>query len=498
MLATLDLSLKLDEKTYKKELKQLETQLLSVQQKARELKIPVLTVFEGWSAAGKGTIISKLLHPLDPRYFNVVSTRRTSDDTVRRPFLWPYATNTPAGGEITVFDKSWHRMIIPDGKSGRQFTEIERERFYYDVSAFEEQLTDSGVLVIKFFLHISREEQKKRFSALEKDKDTKWRVDENDWEQNKNYDKYLPRFDQMLEASDFKTSRWSVIPADDGNYATVTVYKTVISRIEAEISRRAAMAVGVQKAEKSENNGQKEEYKDVLGAVNLSGKKVGKDEYKKRLEELQAKIEFLGYKLYSKRRAVIIVYEGWDAAGKGGNIKRLTQKLDPRGYEVVPIAAPSPAELDHHYLWRFWRQIPKDGHLAIFDRSWYGRVMVERVEGFCSEADWKRAYKEMNDMEFHLHNHGAVIFKFWLHIDKEEQLARFTSRQNDPLKQFKITDEDWRNREKWDKYEEAVNEMLNKTSTDYAPWHIIESNDKQFARLKTLQIVVSELEKRLK
>jgi polyphosphate kinase 2 (PPK2 family) len=205
----------------------------------------------------------------------------------------------------------------------------------------------------------------------------------------------------------------------------------------------------------------------------------------------------LGFKLYTKRRSVVMVYEGWDAAGKGGNIKRMTQELDPRGYEVVPVPAPTQDELNHHYLWRFWKKMPKDGHCAIFDRSWYGRVMVERIEGFCTAEEWQRAYKEINDMEKHMVNHGVILFKFWIHIDKEEQLKRFQLRQADPLKQYKITDEDWRNREKWDQYEKAVDEMLWRTNTEYAKWRVIESNDKKYARIKTLEYVVNELERQL-
>ena len=219
--------------------------------------------------------------------------------------------------------------------------------------------------------------------------------------------------------------------------------------------------------------------------------------YKEELKKLQAQLGRLHNRLYRKRVPVVIVYEGWDAAGKGGNIKRLTGALDPRGFEVLPIASPSPQEKARHYLWRFWTNLPKDGHIAIFDRSWYGRVMVERLEGFCSENDWQRAYYEMNEFEQELHNWGAVVLKFWVQIDKDTQLERFTDRQNTPSKQWKITDEDWRNREKWDVYEAAVDEMLQKTSTTYAPWHILESVDKRYARIKALKIVVAALEKAL-
>ena len=219
------------------------------------------------------------------------------------------------------------------------------------------------------------------------------------------------------------------------------------------------------------------------------------DVYKKELKQLQQRLGELHNRLYRKKVPVIIAYEGWDAAGKGGNIKRITGALDPRGYEVHPIASPEPHEKARHYLWRFWTRLPRTGHIAIFDRTWYGRVMVERLEGFCSENDWMRAYNEINEFEKELHDWGAVIIKFWVQIDKDTQLARFTDRQNTPEKQWKITEEDWRNRDKWDAYEGAVNEMIQKTSTTYAPWHILESVDKKYARIKALRIVIAELEK---
>ena len=227
-------------------------------------------------------------------------------------------------------------------------------------------------------------------------------------------------------------------------------------------------------------------------------KTMGEKEYREELHILQDKLGRLHNRLYRKQVPVIIVYEGWDAAGKGGNIKRVAGALDPRGYEVLPIASPEPHEKARHYLWRFWKRLPKTGHIAIFDRSWYGRVMVERLEGFCSDNDWQRAYNEMNEFEKELAEWGAVIIKFWVHIDKDTQLARFEERQRTPEKQWKITEEDWRNREKWDAYETAVNEMIQKTSTVYAPWHILESVDKKYARIKALKIVIEELEKALK
>ena len=232
-----------------------------------------------------------------------------------------------------------------------------------------------------------------------------------------------------------------------------------------------------------------------LSEVGLGKKVLSESDYRRQLKPLQDRLRALHNRLYRKQVPVVICYEGWDAAGKGGNIKRITEALDPRGFEVHPIASPEPHEKARHYLWRFWTRLPKTGHIAIFDRTWYGRVMVERLEGFCSENDWQRAYNEINEFERELFDWGAVILKFWVQIDKETQLERFQARQNTPEKRWKITEEDWRNREKWDAYENAVNEMLEKTSTQYAPWYILESVDKKYARIQALKIVIEELER---
>ena len=218
------------------------------------------------------------------------------------------------------------------------------------------------------------------------------------------------------------------------------------------------------------------------------------EEYKERKKKLQKKLALLHNQMYLKRVPVILAFEGWDAGGKGGAIKRITQSIDPRGYEVVPVSAPNDLEKSHHYLWKFWQKFPKDGHMAIFDRTWYGRVLVERIEGFATEQEWKRAYSEINNMEAHLTRSGAVVLKFWMHIDKDEQERRFKQRQETPEKQWKITDEDWRNRARWDDYERAVDEMVLRTSTKNAPWYIIEANSKLYARIKVMEIVVEALE----
>jgi len=234
----------------------------------------------------------------------------------------------------------------------------------------------------------------------------------------------------------------------------------------------------------------------MLDTVDLS-LTLDRDTYIRELTRYQIELRELGYQVYVQKRPVVLVFEGWDAAGKGGNIKRITEKLDPRGYVVHPIAAPQGEDKTHHYLYRFWRRLPERGQIAIFDRSWYGRVMVERIEGFCSEDAWKRAYREINAFERQLVDYGTILLKFWVHISKEEQLRRFEEREHIQYKSWKLTDEDWRNREKWDAYEAAVSEMLLKTSTLTAPWTIVEGNDKFWARVKTLRTLVEALAREL-
>jgi polyphosphate:AMP phosphotransferase len=475
----------IEKKEFNSRMKKLQRELGALQQRVKENNVPVLIVFEGWSAAGKGSIIARLVYPLDPRGFMVFTKGTVTQENVMRPFLCTYATNVPPKGRIAIYDKSWHRICLPEGEKAWELSHAEKDGFYHDVNSFEKQLVDDGVLVIKYFLHISKDEQKRRFEELAANEATRWRVDGRDWNQNENYGKYVGHFERMIEWTDTDCCPWVVVAADDWRYASVRVYETLIERINERLMYSGRQAVIPARRV------------EAARRVFDLDKTITNDEYNERLEYNQRKLANLCFKMYAKRVSVVIVYEGSDAAGKGGNIKRMTQELDPRAYEVVPVAAPTAEELGRHYLWRFWRKMPKDGHLTIFDRSWYGRVLVERVEGFARVDEWDRAYDEINDMELHLANHGVLIFKFWLQIDKDEQLARFKSRQEDEFKKHKITDEDWRNREKWDEYEAAVAEMLDRTGTAHAPWVVVESNNKKFARIKTLEMVTGILERKL-
>lgn len=494
MLEKIDLSKKVDKKTYRRVMDEAEEKLGLLQRECKDAGIPVILVFEGMGAAGKGVQINRLIQALDPRGFDVYACDRPTEDEQMRPFLWRYWTKTPAKGRIAVFDRSWYRSVQVD-----RFDGLTREDklgdAYQDILSFEKQLCDDGTVIMKFFLYIDKDEQKKRFKKLEGSKETSWRVTEEDWNRNKDFDRYLKMNEEMLEKTDTDYAPWVIIEAVDKDYAALKIVSTVMDRLEYELEHRRPED---EKTAQRQESKTRERFKNgVLSGIDLS-KSLTEEEYKTRLKKLQKRLAELHSELYRLRIPVVIGFEGWDAGGKGGAIKRLTSNLDPRGYRVNPTAAPNDIEKVHHYLWRFWNSVPKAGHIAIFDRTWYGRVMVERIEGFCSEAEWRRAYQEINEMESHMANAGAVVLKFWLHIDKDEQERRFRERQANPAKQWKITDEDWRNREKWDQYEEAVNEMLIRTSTTYAPWIVVEGNDKRYARVKVLQIVVDALEKKVK
>ena len=494
MLEKIDLTKSLKKKEYKKRMAKLESKIAFLQRELKNLGVPVMIVFEVFGAAGKGTQINRLIQALDPRGFTVYSTDAETKDEKMHPFLWRFWTKTPEKGRIAVFDRSWYRKLLVD-RYEKKTSKKEIPIILEEISSFEKQLTDGGTLVMKFFLDISEREQKKRFHKLMEKKATSWRVSDKDLDRNKHFQDYLEMADEMLTKTDSDYAPWTIVEAEDDRYATVKILSTVAAAFEDRYKKEKESK---KKEREVDGRFDKSELNDsVLKKVDLS-KKMEEKAYEKRLDELQKKLRLLHGKLYAKRIPVVLAFEGWDAGGKGGAIKRLTNALDPRGYTVNPTSSPNDIERAHHYLWRFWTKMPKDGHIAIFDRTWYGRVMVERIEGFCTTQDWQRAYKEINQMEQQLVNHGAVVLKFWLHIDKEEQARRFQDRQDNPEKSWKITDEDWRNREKWDLYEKAVDEMLVRTSTADAPWIIVEGNDKLYARIKVLETVVNALEKRMK
>ncbi len=485
MLESVDLDAKCSKEDYKAAMADLDLRLGVLQRNLKDAGIPVLIVFEGWDASGKGMVLGRLLEAFDPRGYKVHHIAPPTEEESLHPAMWRFWNRTPAQGTIAIFNHSWYRQVVDDrfdnGLSG-----FALEAAYERIRIFERNLAEGGAIIVKFFLHISKKEQARRFRKLGKDKVFAWRVGKAEKRRHKHYDAYCEALESTFEETSRQEEPWTIVPATDERHSILTVARTLAETFERALARRAECSTGaVEFAPR---------HSSPLDGLDVSVR-LPRTEYKQRLPELQEELRRLQYLCYVRRRPVVIAYEGWDAGGKGGNIKRMLRKLDPRGYEVIPIAAPQGDERTHHYLWRFWRALPKAGHFTVFDRTWYGRVLVERVEGFARSGDWMRAYSEINEFEQQLAESGAVVVKFWLHISKEEQLRRFNERQSTPAKQWKITEEDWRNREKWNQYWEAVSDMLDRTSTAYAPWTIIEGDDKCHARVKTLQTLVDRISK---
>lgn len=500
MLSEISSFKKITKSEYKEKIKPLKTELEIFQRTIQKHKISVIILIEGWEAAGKGTAIKRIIEPLDPRRFNVFSGTIPTELDKRYPFLKRYWDAIPKEGEILILNKSWYSDIYSDAYNGG-LSDEEIERRIESVNTFERQLADNKTLILKFFLHISKKTQSERFEELRSDESTLWKVSKKDLKQNEKYQKYLKRIDKLLLKTNTPYARWNVVVSEQSEYAVLEIYKTITTQLKKAIKHIESKTSLYDSNDIENERGLhpsitvKPILKNypVLSDVDLT-LSLDKIEYNKRLDKLQKRLSYLHSVIYREKIPVIIVYEGWDAAGKGGNIKRISEALDPRGYVVNPISAPDKEELSYHYLWRFWKRIPKDGHIAIFDRSWYGRVMVERIEGFCTENEWKRAYREINEFEVELKRWGAVLVKFWVDVDKDEQLKRFKEREENPQKRWKITDEDWRNREKWELYEPVINEMFRRTTTQAAAWTVLESNSKLYARIKALEVIISAIE----
>ena len=477
-----------DRSELKAEIKQLREQLLSQQQPVRDQKLPVIVLVEGWAAAGKGSLINELISEIDPRFYNATSPVIQPRSEDRYPFLYPYAAAIPENGKIMFYDSGWMEAAVRR-LLRREITANEYRDLVRSVNEFERQLRDGGYLVLKLFLHIGKDEQNARLRSLKESFETEWRVTGDDLWQHREYKLFRDAYSEFMEKTG-KQIPWHILDGEHRRAAVRDALKLLVELIDNGLKNGRYVGKPFKESFPLKKM-------PKLSDVDLSPA-MEDEEYRKELKKLQKRLGELHNTIYRKKIPVILCYEGWDAAGKGGNIRRIARPLDPRGFDVMPIASPEPHELNRQYLWRFWTRLPRSGHVCIFDRTWYGRVMVERLEGFCTEDDWKRAYNEINEFERQLTDWGAVVLKFWIHIDQDTQLARFTDRQNTPEKQWKLTEEDWRNREKWPQYEEAIDEMLQKTSTENAPWYIIESNDKKYARIRTLKIVIDALEQACK
>lgn len=468
----------------------LRSALLEAQFALSKTKIPVLVIVSGADGAGKGEVVHRLSEWLDPRGVETHAFWQASDEELERPRYWRFWRALPARGRIGILLGSWYSAPIIDRvygriKNGRLDTELDR------IAAFEKMLADDGALIIKLWFHLSKKDQKRTLKKLEKDPKTHWRVMPVDWKHYKLYDSFTKVCERALRRTDAGHAQWHIIEAADRRYRELTAGQMLLEKL-ADRLKHAAKTPPAPSSERAPA-GHPPSGLTILNHVDLT-QRLTIEEYQRQLQSAQARLSWLAWEANRKKVSTIAVFEGWDAAGKGSAIRRVTMAVDPRLYRIVPIAAPTDEERAHHYFWRFWRHLPRAGRFLIFDRSWYGRVLVERVEGFAQPEEWRRAYLEINEFEEQLAGAKMVLAKFWIHLSKDEQLRRFKERESIPFKRYKITAEDWRNRKRWDEYELAVNDMVARTSTEFAPWTLVAGNDKRFARVQILNTLCEKLE----
>jgi AMP-polyphosphate phosphotransferase len=493
MLDTLDLDLSLDKTTYRSQMEALMRQMRSLQQACWEKKLPAIVVLEGWAAARKGALVKKMVAYMDPRGFAVHPIWPPSAEEMKYPFLWRFWQKLPSKGHFGFFYHSWYTHVLED-RLFERVNPAEVPMVMQQINAFERQLVDDGAAIAKFWLHLSQKELKRRLKKYADDPLQSWRVRPEDWQQQKHYDSYVTLAEEMLIHTSTGPAPWTLIEGDCRRWAKVKVL-TQLAATLTEALDRLHFRVPIPTVAPQDHLHPGEP--DYLAQVDLN-LSLSRRDYKKQLSHEQVQLRHLQLNIHQHQIPVLVLFEGWDAAGKGGAIKRLTDVLDPRSYKVRAFSAPTDEEKAHQYLWRFWRRLPNTGTIGIFDRSWYGRVLVERIEGFASEIEWRRAYQEINEFESQLTDADCVLVKFWLHISPEKQMERFMERQNDPFRQYKLTEEDWRNRDQWSLYEVAVNQMIQRTSTPTAPWTLIAANDKYYARVKVIQTVVGAIRQKLK
>ncbi len=501
MFESAEVGNEIDKATYKKEEPKLRQALLSAQYEAlKAAKFPIIIVVGGIDGAGKSETVNLLNEWMDPRHIHAHAFGDPSDEERERPPMWRYWRALPPKGKIGIFFHSWYSRPILDRVHG-EINEDEFDRRLEEIVSFEKMLTDEGALILKFWFHLSKKTQRNRLRELESNKKTAWRVTALDWKNFKIYDRFKKITERALRGTSRNQAAWAVIEGTDPNYRSLMAGQALLDAIQARLAQiKTPPKLGKKSQPKSEKTNSHNPHEGRVRVVNTIdfSQKIDKGEYEKELEKYQRKLNLLLRDKKFQEHAVVAVFEGLDAAGKGGAIRRITGALDARQYTIVPIAAPTEEERAQPYLWRFWRHLPRQGRLTIFDRSWYGRVLVERVEGFCSPADWLRAFSEINDFEEQMVRHGILVVKFWLQISKAEQLRRFKERERIGFKKFKITDEDWRNRKKWDSYEDAMCDMVDRTSTEIAPWNLVSAEDKRLARIEVLRALCKKLEKLLK
>jgi len=488
MFETAEIGHKLSKSVFRREEPKLRARLLELQIRLLEQgKFPVLILVNGVDGAGKGETVNLLNEWMDPRHIRTHAFGPLNSWERERPEMWRFWQTLPPRGKIGILFGSWYTdpivARVMHGERRRKFrAQLERIR------DFERMLVAEGALILKLWFHLSKSKQRKRLKELSSRRKTAWRVTGEERRYFRHYDEFREVSEEALRETGTGEAPWEIIDGSDHEYRSLTAGKLLREALERRLRGKKPALSPMPPAPKPAIDG-----RTLLASFDYA-RRLERDEYEKKLDTLQGELSLATRSKKMRERSLVLVFEGMDAAGKGSTIRRITHALDARYYRVIPIAAPTDEERAQPYLWRFWRQLPGHGRAVIFDRSWYGRVLVERVEGFASEYDWMRAYHEINEFEEQLAEAGAIVAKFWLAITPAEQLRRFKSRETTAYKRYKITPEDWRNRKKWPAYEQAVGDMVERTSTEIAPWNVIASDDKLFSRIEVVKTLVRRIE----
>ncbi|MAM69603.1 MAG: polyphosphate:AMP phosphotransferase [Gammaproteobacteria bacterium] len=490
MFEVAEIGRKLSKKQFRLIAEQLHTRLLEAQFKLRDSSHPVIIIVSGVEGSGKGEVVNRLNEWLDSRGIETNAFWDETDEQAMRPAYWRFWRSLPTRGNIGIMFGSWYTRPIVNHVYNK-IDEAEFERQLVKIREFETMLAEDGAIIIKLWFHMSRQAVVEKLSQEAELRKTAPQTEKY----IQQYDQFLPVCEQALRSTEQSRLPWHIIEATDRNYRDACCGEIILETLETHLEA-AANAKGDSRQAKSHKL-ELPHQPTILDRVDLD-LTLTKGKYLTELAQAQSKLNKLAWQAREQRKSIVAVFEGWDAAGKGSAIRRVTQAVDARLFKVISTAAPTDEEQAHHYLWRFWRHIPLAGYMTIYDRSWYGRVLVERVENFARHDEWQRAYGEINHFEEHLVEHGIIICKFWIHISPEEQLRRFQERQEIPWKQYKITDEDWRNREKWDHYKDAINDMVAHTSTQHAPWSLISGDDKKHARVEIINTLCQSIATKLK
>lgn len=491
MFDTAELNQRVNKTEFKERERELRARLLTLQYRTLELtRFPVIIDFAGVDGAGKGSTINMLTKWMDPRWVRSVGYQAPTEAESARPRFWRYWRDLPPKGRIGLFlSGRYSRPLL--GRVYGGIDELEFDRRLAEIIRFENALADDGALLLKFWMHLSREQQEARFDELSADPLRSYKVTADDRRNHEHYHDFIAAAEQLITRTNRGGAPWNIVEGVDAHYRHLRVGEIVAAELSRHLETHEKAVTDQPRAVEANTH-----ISTVFDSLDQS-LSVSRRAYKKKIRESQAQLGELGRTAFDKGVSTVLVFEGPDASGKGGAIRRAVQSLDARTSRVYQFAAPTEEERAHHYLWRFWRNLPRAGFVSVFDRSWYGRVLVERAEGFATEDEWRRAYNEINDFEHQIVDHGILLLKFWLHISKDEQLARFNEREKSPYKHWKLTEEDWRNREQWDKYEQYGNDVVQYTSTQQSPWILVEGDDKLHSRLKVMNTIIDHLKERI-